>query len=72
MKITIDIDISNAKALALLDYIRTLDFVSINEDKAKLTNEQKKAIDEGLKSLKQGRKIPHNEVMKQFKQKYPQ
>ncbi len=31
MKITIDIDPNNIKALALLEYIRTLDFIKIQE-----------------------------------------
>ena len=31
MKLTIDIDITNNKALALINYIRTLDFISIKE-----------------------------------------
>lgn len=32
MRITIDIDITNNKALALLNYIRTLDYLNIKED----------------------------------------
>lgn len=31
MKFTIDIDLSNTKAVALLNYIKTLDFIRINE-----------------------------------------
>ncbi len=31
MKFTIDIDITNNKALAFLNYIRTLEFISIKE-----------------------------------------
>ena len=31
MKLTIDIDITNNKALALLNYIKTLDFIKIQE-----------------------------------------
>ena len=31
MRLTIDIDITNNKAIALINYIRTLDFISINE-----------------------------------------
>ena len=32
-----------------------------------ITEAQKKAIDKGLQSLSKGKKIPHNEVMKQMK-----
>ena len=31
MKVILDIDVSNGKALALLNYIRTLDFIKIQE-----------------------------------------
>jgi hypothetical protein len=44
MRLTIDIDITNNKALALLNYIRTLDFISIiekdNNKEYALTDEQ--------------------------------
>ena len=36
-----------------------------------VTEAQKKAIDKGLQSLSEGKKIPHNEVIKQMKEKYP-
>ena len=69
MQLTINIDLSNAKALALLNYIRTLDFVNVEED-AVLTTEQKKAIDIGLESLKDGKGIKHDDVMKDTKNRY--
>ena len=31
MRLTIDFDITNRKALALIDYLRTLDFINIQE-----------------------------------------
>ena len=48
MKLTLDIDISNNKALALINYIRTLDFISIKESEYthenSLTSEQTKIL----------------------------
>ncbi len=50
MKLTIDIDITNNKALALINYIRTLDFISINEKidtpEYALTSEQIEILEE--------------------------
>lgn len=50
MKLTIEIDINNSKALALLNYIKTLDFISISEDENpqeyKLNREQISIIQE--------------------------
>jgi len=36
-----------------------------------ITEARKKAIDKGLQSLSEGKKIPHNEMMKHMKEKYP-
>ena len=50
MKLTIDIDITNNKAFALINYIRTLDFISINENidtpEYALTSEQIEILEE--------------------------
>ncbi len=32
MRLTIDFDITNRKALALIDYLKTLDFIRIQEE----------------------------------------
>lgn len=44
MEFTVDIDITNNKALAFINYIRTLDFISIKEKEKlaeySLTNQQ--------------------------------
>ncbi len=72
MKITLDIDTSDLKAVALLNYIRTLDFISIGEKTGTLTSEQTKAIDKGLEQLEKGDGLAHSKVMKQTKQRYPQ
>ncbi len=39
MKVTLDIDVSNSKALALLNYIKTLDFIKIDESDSSAYNE---------------------------------
>lgn len=70
MQLTINIDPTNEKALALLNYIRTLDFITL-EEKQTLTDAQKRVIDEGLKSLEQGKSYTHSEVMKETKERYP-
>ncbi len=50
MKITIDIDPNNIKALALLEYIRTLDFIKIQEKESSkdysLSDEQISILEE--------------------------
>lgn len=50
MRLTIDIDITNNKALALLNYIRTLEFININEKdnitEHALTDEQTNMLNE--------------------------
>ncbi len=46
MILTIDIDITNNKALALLNYIRTLDFINIKEQDYSLTDQQKTILKE--------------------------
>ena len=70
MQLTLNIDPANAKALALINYIRTLDFVSF-EEKQTLTDIQKRAIDKGIEDLEQGRSYSHTEVMKETKKRYP-
>ena len=70
MRIILDIDITNVKALALLNYIRTLDFIAIKENKNILTNEQKQAIDKSIEQLKNGESFTHDQVMNETKQRY--
>jgi predicted transcriptional regulator len=41
------------------------------ESSSPLSKEQKKAIDIGLKSLEEGDKIPHEQVMNETKKRYP-
>ena len=70
MLVTVKLDISNAKALALLNYIKTLDFVHIDE-KHSLSDAEKQAVEEGLASLDRGEKLTHEEVMNNMKQRFP-
>ena len=70
MQLTINIDPTNAKALALLNYIKTLDFITFEESQD-LTDAQKSAIDKGLEALEQGKSFTHSEVMRETKERYP-
>ena len=51
----------------ILDKIEAL----LSYESSVLTKEQKKAIDIGLKSLDDGRSIPHEKVMEETKKRYP-
>jgi hypothetical protein len=61
MKLTINIDISNHKAIALLNYIKTLDFINI-EEKSEQDNIPKWQIKEVAKRLKKLEKNPEKAI----------
>lgn len=71
MRFTINLDISNSKALALLNYIKTLDFINVEEETQSITKEEKKKLNQAIKSLDEGKGINHSEVMQQTKSKFP-
>ncbi|HBX51793.1 MAG: hypothetical protein A2275_18185 [Bacteroidetes bacterium RIFOXYA12_FULL_35_11] len=71
MQITLNIDLANQNAIALLNYIQTLDFIKIENEKVMLTEAQKTAINEGLKALKNGKSMEHSQVMEETKKRYP-
>jgi hypothetical protein len=73
MSLTISIDTSSSKAKAFVAFIKTLDFIKINDDKAiyPLSDEQKEAINKAIKSAEDGEIVPHEKVMKQFENHYP-
>lgn len=71
MQLTLNIDLANQNAIALLNYIQTLDFIKIDDEKAKLKEAQKTVINEGLKALKNGKAMEHNQVMEETKKRYP-
>ncbi len=56
MEFTVDIDITNNKALAFINYIRTLDFISIKEKEKlaeySLTNQQIQILEDRKKKHK--------------------
>jgi len=70
MYLTVKLDMSNAKAGALLNYIKTLDFVSFDR-KYILSDTEKQAVDEGIASLERGEKLKHQDVMNNMKKRYP-
>lgn len=71
MKLTINIDLSSNKAIALLNYIKTLEFINIEEESKSLTKEEKKKLNQAIKSLDEGKGISHQDVMQQTKSKFP-
>ncbi len=70
MQLIVKLDMSHAKAPALLDYIKTLDFVSF-EDKYTLSEAEKQAVDIGIDALERGEKLKHKDVMGNMKKRYP-
>lgn len=63
-------DISNPKAKAFLEYIKTLDFISVDDDVI-LDQQQIQAIEEARKSLKENGGSSHQDVMNRMKGKFP-
>ena len=62
---TITISENSSKALALLNYLKTLDFISITEAKDwynELSPEQIKSVNKGLEDLKNGNTHTDEEV----------
>ena len=53
--------------------IKILNFITVKTKKSekKINSEQKKAIDEALEAVKQGKTIPHKQAMKRIKEKHP-
>ena len=70
MQLTLNLDLTNTSAFALLNYIRTLDFVSFVENET-LSDVQKHEIDIGIKALEEGSSLKHSEVMSETKKRYP-
>lgn len=70
MKITLDIQ--DSKAAAFLHFIQSLDFITINkqEGELKLTVAQKKAIDQGLKDIEEGKVKNHEQAMEELKKRH--
>jgi len=63
-------DISNPKAKAFLEYIKSLDFVSVEKDVDFPTMTEQQIIDQAIiaeKQIKQGKTTPHDQLYKEFK-----
>lgn len=77
MKITLEID--NNKADIFIKFIKRLDFISIlkldSKDQVKtiqgLSEKEKAAVEIGIKEAEAGELIPHEEVVKEMRAKYP-
>jgi hypothetical protein len=62
---TIKISENNAKAIALINYLKTLDFVELKEESDwwdDISAEDKASIEKGLDDLKEGRVFSDEEV----------
>jgi len=71
MKLTLTLDSTDSKALDLLNYIRTLDFVKV-EEPSSLTVQQMEAIDNGIASLDAGKGITHDDAIAAARNRFPQ
>ena len=69
------LDIQDNKAAFIMELLKNFAYVKatkLTDSKAPiLTKAQKKAIDQGLKDLEEGRVIPHQQVMQETKKRYP-
>ena len=72
MKLTLNIDLDNNKAIALVNYLRTLDFVNFEEGSFSLSMWQKEAVQAGIRSLEKGDGIPHDQIVSETKARYPE
>jgi len=69
MRFTIDIDTSNNKALALINYIWTLDFIKISKTTDwydELNFKQKESINKGIDDLVNGNTYTDEDMKKIF------
>jgi DNA-binding protein YbaB len=70
MRVTLDIN--DNKAVAFLNFIQSLDFVTIkNDDEFQLSDLQKRAIDEALNQVECNKTFSHEEVMSEMKNRHP-
>ncbi len=71
MQITLNIDLSNHNALALINFIKGLDFIKIEEGHVNLSEYEKKELDLGLHAVKSGRVIEHSQLVSDLKNQFP-
>ena len=70
MQVTLEIDTHSRKALALLNYLKELEFVSIKDEEL-ISEELKNALDKGIEQLNGGVTYTNDEVVEETKQRYP-
>jgi len=68
MQITINIDPKNKQAAALLNFIRTPDYVHVEDE---LTQLQKDAIDAGIEASGKQRVVSNESVKAETRSRYP-
>lgn len=71
MEITINFDIQNTKAISLLKFLKSLDFITIKTKGYDLDDFEKSLIEDGLKDIERGDYTTHENVVMEAKQKYP-
>lgn len=70
MRVTLDIN--DNKAVAFLNFIQSLDFVTIKSDDGfQLSDLQNRAIDEALNQVESNKTISHEEVKSEMKNRRP-
>ncbi|NOQ75629.1 MAG: hypothetical protein GQ574_26715 [Crocinitomix sp.] len=70
----ISLNIQDSKAVAFLNFIRTLDYVKLesnSDNEIELTDDLKKALDESIKSLKDEGGTSHTQMMSETQKKFP-
>ncbi len=66
------LDINDNKAVAFLNFIQSLDFVTIkSDDEFQLSDLQKRAIDEALNQVESNKTLSQEEVMSEMKNRHP-
>ena len=71
MEITINFDANNSKAVSLLKFLKSLDFITIKSNDYELNSFEKKWLDEGIKDIENDNYTSHENVVMEAKQKYP-
>lgn len=72
MQVILTFDSNNAQAISLLNYVKSLDFISVVESEEVLSADEKKAITEGLNDLSANRILSNERVMQQTAERFPQ
>lgn len=72
MQVILTFDSNNAQAISLLNYVKSLDFISVVESEEVLSADEKKAITEGLNDLSANRILSHERVMQQTAERFPE